>query len=205
MARQVDYRVADTEAGKDAYTRAAFSVSNRLRRVLWNVIWLLLYRLSPRPLHAWRATLLRLFGATIGGDCHFYPKSKIWAPWNLICEDHVAAADGVEIYNQSPMYFESHVILSQDAYLCGATHEYNDAEFPLLSYRMRFGAYAWICARASVAPGVNVGAGAVLGLGSIATKDLEPWTVYGGNPAVAVKERVRHPSAPGASVTGDTA
>ena len=168
-----------------------------MRRVLWNATWLVLYRFSPRPLHGWRAMLLRIFGAKLGSDCHFYPKSKVWAPWNLICEDHVAAADGVEIYNPSPMQFASHVILSQDCYLCGATHEYNDAEFPLVSFRMTFGEYAWICARASVAPGVNVGAGAVLGLGSVAIKDLAPWTVYGGNPAVAVRERTRHPNAPG--------
>ena len=197
MAKQVDYRVAATAADKDAYTRPAFSRSNRMRRVLWNATWLVLYRFSPRPLHGWRAMLLRIFGAKLGSDCHFYPKSKVWAPWNLICEDHVAAADGVEIYNPSPMQFASHVILSQDCYLCGATHEYNDAEFPLVSFRMTFGEYAWICARASVAPGVNVGAGAVLGLVSVAIKDLAPWTVYGGNPAVAVRERTRHPNAPG--------
>ena len=51
-------------------------------------------------------------------------------------------------------------------------------------YRMEVGAYAWICARACVAPGVKVGEGAVLGLASIATRDLEPWGVYGGAPAV---------------------
>jgi putative colanic acid biosynthesis acetyltransferase WcaF len=34
-----------------------------------------------------------------------------------------------------------------------------------------------------------VGAGAVLGLGSVATRDLEPWSVYAGSPAVKVKDR----------------
>lgn len=190
MPRSAAYRASDHIAPTDdAYTQAAFPASNRLRRALWNLTWLLLYRISPRPLHSWRAMLLRLFGATLGPDCHFYPASKVWAPWNLICADHVAAADGVEIYNPSPMHFGSHCIVSQGAYLCGATHDYNDAAFPLLAYEMRFGAYSWICARASVLPGVNVGEGAVLGLGAVASRDLEPWTVYSGNPAVAVRER----------------
>ena len=195
MPRIADYRVPETRTGEDAYTRPAFSIGNRARRLLWNTIWLLLFRFSPRPFHAWRAMLLRLFGATLGSDCHFYPAAKIWAPWNLICADHVAAGDGVEIYNPSPMHFASHVILSQDCYLCGATHDYNDPAFPLLAYQMSFGQYAWICARASVGPGVNVGEGAVLGLGSVATRDLAPWTVYGGNPAVVIRERKRHPNA----------
>ncbi len=173
MAKQADYRASEhITTGDDLYTRPAFSLGNR-------------------PFHAWRAMLLRAFGATLGPDCHFYPGSKVWAPWNLFCADHVAAGDGVEIYNPSPMHFDSHVILSQDCYLCGATHDYNDPAFPLVSYRMHFEQYAWICARASVGPGVHVGEGAVLGLGAIATRDLKPWTVYGGNPAVALRERNR--------------
>ena len=78
--------------------------------------------------------------------------------------------------------------------MCGATHDYNDPEFPMISYSMRLGAYSWICARASVSPGVNVGEGAVLGLGSVAYSDLEPWTVYSGVPAVKVKKRTKHPA-----------
>lgn len=192
MPRPADYR-ADQHitTGNDPYTRPAFSFSNRAARLLWSITWLLLYRPSPRPLHAWRAVLLRLFGATLGSDCHFYPASRVWAPWNLRCADHVAAGDGVEIYNPSPMTLGSHVILSQDCYLCGATHDYNDPAFPLIAYAMTIEPYAWICARASVAPGVRVGEGAVLGLGSVATRDLEPWTVYSGNPAQPIRQRAR--------------
>jgi putative colanic acid biosynthesis acetyltransferase WcaF len=176
-------------AGNNPYHRPSFSRSNRLARLLWQFVYLLLYRTSPRPIHAWRTMLLRLFGAKMGPGCHFYPSGKVWAPWNLICEDCCTLADGAEIYNPSTIYLESHCIVSQQAYVCGATHDYNHPEFPMISYTMRLGAYSWICARASVAPGVNVGAGAVLGLGSVATWDLAPWTVYSGVPAVKVKPR----------------
>lgn len=127
----------------------------------------------------------------MGRGCHFYPGSKVWAPWNLICAAQVTAANGVEIYNPAPVTFGSHAILSQDAFVCGATHDYDDADFPLIAYAMTFGAYAWVCARASVGPGVNVGEGAVLGLGSVATRNLDPWTIYAGVPAVKVKDRQR--------------
>jgi putative colanic acid biosynthesis acetyltransferase WcaF len=175
----------------DPYLRPAFSLWNRLRRMVWNLVWLLLYRPSPRPLHGWRAALLRLFGARLGPHCHFYPRSRVWAPWNLICSDQVTAADDAEIYNPAPITLGSHAILSQEAYLCGATHDYDDPAFPLLAFPMKLGAYAWVCARASVAPGVNLGEGAILGLGSVATRDLEAWSVYAGTPAVKVKERAR--------------
>jgi putative colanic acid biosynthesis acetyltransferase WcaF len=194
MTKQVYYNAADhiaEDLAADPYLRPAFSLSNRLRRQSWNICWALLYRTSPRPLHSWRSLLLRAFGAEIGPRCHFYPRSKVWAPWNLICADQVTAGDGAEIYNPAPVTFGSHAILSQEAYVCGATHDYDDPGFPLIAFAMSVGPYAWICARASVAPGVNVGEGAVLGLGSVATRNLEPWTVYAGVPAVKVKERQR--------------
>ncbi len=135
--------------------------------------------------------LLRAFGAKMGPNCHFYPGSKVWAPWNLVCAEQVTAGDGAEIYNAAPIQFGSHAIVSQGAYICGATHDFNDPAFPLHAFAMTIGSYAWICARASVGPGVNVGDGAVLGMGSVATRDLEPWGVYAGVPAVKVKERTR--------------
>jgi len=194
MAKQIHYNAAEhipADTADDPYLRPAFSIQDRLRRLAWNICWSLFYRLSPRPLHSWRVLLLRTFGAKMGPNCHFYPASRVWAPWNLVCADLVAAGDGAEIYNPAPMRFGSHAILSQGAYICGATHDFDDPGFPLLAYSMVIGPYAWICARASVAPGVNVGEGAVLGLGSVATRDLEPWGVYAGVPAAKVKERGR--------------
>lgn len=175
----------------DPTLKSAFSQGNRVGRFLWGICWILLYRPSPRPFHAWRAMLLRMFGAKLGAKCHFYPASKIWAPWNLHCEDRVTLADEAEIYNPSPISFGSHAIVSQGAYLCGATHLYNDPAFPLVSWPMQVGAYAWVCACAIVSPGVNIGEGAILGLGSIATKDLDPFGIYAGAPACKVKERER--------------
>ena len=198
MAKQVHYNAAEHIAAKtaeDPYLRPAFAASDRARRFLWNACRAILYRPSPRAMFAWRAFLLRCFGATMGPNCHFYPSSRVWAPWNLVCADAVAVADGAVIYNPAPVRLGSHAILSQDAYLCGATHDYDDARFPLLAYTMEVGAYAWVCARASVAPGVGVGEGAVLGMGSVATRDLEPWGIYAGIPAVKVKERKRPASA----------
>ncbi len=125
----------------------------------------------------------------MGPNCHFYPSSKIWAPWNLLCANQVTAGDDAEIYNPALVRLGSHAIVSQGAYICGATHDFNDPAFPLQAFTMSIGSYAWICARASVAPGVNVGEGAVLGLASVASRDLEPWGVYAGIPAVKVKER----------------
>ena len=174
----------------DPYLAASFPLSNRLMRFAWGIVYALLFRPSPRPAHAWRSFLLRCFGAKMEPACHIYPKAIIWAPWNLCCENQATVADGATVYNPKPIRLGTHSIVSQEAYLCGATHDYEDPAFPLIASEISIGPYAWVCARATVQPGISMGEGAVLALGSVATRNLDPWTVYAGVPARKIKSRV---------------
>ena len=133
--------------------------------------------------------LLRMFGARVGEGCCIYPGARIWAPWNLVCEDMVAIADEAIIYNPSLVVLGSHCIVSQQAYLCGASHDYDSPSFNLISAPIRLERYSWVCARATVQMGVTMKEGSVLGLGGVATRDLDPWGIYVGIPARKVKER----------------
>lgn len=176
----------------DPYLRPNTALKVRLARAAWGIACVALFRFSPRPMHAWRALVLRLFGATIGPNARIYGKADIWAPWNLHCEDCVAIADGAVVYNPARVSIGSHAVVSQDAFLCAATHDYDDPAFPQVARPIELGRFTWICARATVMPGVRVGDGAVLGLGAIATRDLEAWSVYAGQPARRVRARARH-------------
>jgi putative colanic acid biosynthesis acetyltransferase WcaF len=137
----------------------------------------------------WRACLLKLFGARLGQKNFIYPGAKIWAPWLLKTGDVVTIADRAEVYNPGGATLEHHAIISQAAYLCGATHDCDDPSFPMTWKAIIVGPYAWVCARAIVLPGVEIGEGAVLGAGAVTSRSLEAWSVYAGNPAVKVRTR----------------
>lgn len=77
------------------------SFRNKMARALWGVVWLFLFRPTPKPFHWWRCLLLRLFGAKIGKPAYVYPSSRIWAPWNLEMGVHSTLADGVNCYCQT--------------------------------------------------------------------------------------------------------
>lgn len=173
------------------YRRTNTSRASRIGRAIWSVAWSCLFRPTPRPLHGWRAMLLRLFGARLGRGCHIYAGARIWAPWNLVCGNDVAIADGAEIYNPALVTLGDHAIISQHAYLCAASHDCNDPAFPMIVAPISIGAYAWIASRATVQMDVTVGEGTVLALGGIATGNLDPWTIYGGIPARRLKSRPR--------------
>jgi len=47
----------------------------------------------------------------------------------------------------------------------------------------------WIGQNATILPGVHIGDGAIIGLNSVVTKDIEPYTIVAGNPAKVIRKR----------------
>lgn len=169
----------------------SFSLRNRLARVLWCAAYFLFFRFTPRPFHAWRAFVLRCFGAKLGRACHIYSAAEIWAPWNLVCGDEVGVADGAILYNQAEIRLGNGVVISQRAHLCTGTHDYNSRGFELAARPITIGRDAWICAEAFVHPGVTIGQGAVIGARAVVTRDMPEWTVCAGHPCAPLKARER--------------
>ena len=176
----------------DPYREPSFSLTNRLLRALWGVVYLTFFRISPRPFHAWRAFILRMFGAKLGIGCHVYPGVKVWASWNLSLGDFVGVGDGVNLYSMGKITIGNYAVISQGAHLCGGTHDYNSANFQLVVKPIEIGAYAWVCAEAFIHPGVSVPEGAVIGARAVVPKTLnQSWVVYAGNPCRVVGKRLQ--------------
>lgn len=176
--------------GNDPYRGPSFSLLNRFLRGVWGGVYMFFFRFSLRPFHLWRILLLRLFGAQIGRGCHIYPKVKIWAPWNLRIGNYVGIADGVTLYCMEQMVIRDYAVISQGAHLCGGTHDYNSANFQLISKPIVIGAHVWVCAEAFIHPGVVVPEGAVIGARSVVTRSpQQTWAVYAGNPCQQVGVR----------------
>ena len=173
-----------------ALRRYHLSLANKLARSVWQVVWLLIYRPTPRQFHPWRCLLLRLFGAKLGRAVHPYPSARIWAPWNLEMGDHACLSEGVDCYCVAPIRIGAHTTVSQYSFLCTASHDYTRADMPLVTAPITIGERVWITADVFVGPGVTIGDGAVVTARSSVFADIPPWVVARGNPAVPVKARV---------------
>ncbi len=137
-----------------------------------------------------RARLLRLFGAHIGVNMYMKPGVRVKFPWYLSVGDHCWIGEDVWIDNLAPVSIGSHVCVSQGAYLCTGNHDWTAPNLKLFVRPIRLERGCWIGAKAIVTPGATVREGAILTAGSVASKDLRPFGVYTGNPAIYVKERV---------------
>jgi len=167
------------------------SLASKVGRGLWGVVWLLLYRPSPRPFHGWRRMLLRTFGAKIGRGAMPYPSAVIWAPWNLVMGDRSTLGDAADCYCVARVVIGEHASVSQRAYLCAASRDVDDPDHPLMTAPIVIERHGWVAAEAYVGPGVTVFEGGVVAARAVAVRDVPPWTVVGGNPARPIRKRQR--------------
>jgi|UPI000481D15F putative colanic acid biosynthesis acetyltransferase WcaF len=168
----------------------SFSLGNRMLRAAWNLSWALLASWTPPQMRFWRRFLLKLFGAKLGESSDVRGSARVWYPPHLHLADRALLAERVICYNMAPISLGRAALVSQGAHLCAGTHDISSATFQLTARPIVIGAQAWIAAEAFVGPGVEVGEGAVLGARGVAFRSLDPWMVYGGNPAKAIKRRV---------------
>lgn len=164
----------------------------KMKRVVWNVAAALLFRPFITPVfRKWRLLLLRLFGAQVEWDANVYASVKIWAPWRLRMGHRTCLGPEVICYNQDWVVLEDDAIVSQYSYLCTAGHDTshaNTADEGLITAPIVLRNGAWIGSRAFVGMGVEIGKGAVVGATASVYKNVEPWTVMGGNPAKVLKK-----------------
>ncbi|MEP2058446.1 MAG: putative colanic acid biosynthesis acetyltransferase [Maribacter litoralis] len=171
-------------------TRHKFSLYNKVGRVVWAIICLLLFKpFSLRIFRKWRILILKIFGAKISWKSTVHSSVRIWAPWNLAVGDYSCIGQRVNCYNQGKIVLKDNVTISQDSSLCASSHDYTSNKHSLFTAPIKINNTVWIAAEAFIGPGVTIGEGALVGARAAVFKNVEPWSVVGGNPANFIKKR----------------
>jgi len=163
---------------------------NTLKRVLWHYTNLIFFKSGWLPFYGFKVFLLRVFGAKVGKQVELKPCVNIKYPWNLTIGDEVWIGENVWLDSLVMITIGSNVCISQGATLLTGSHNYKKSSFDLITGSIVLEDGVWIGAGAIVNQGVTAHSHAVLTSGSVATKNLEAYSIYQGNPAVKVRERV---------------
>lgn len=168
----------------------SFSLKNKISRLVWNVVRLILFRpFVSRLFKKWRVLVLKCFGAKIEWSSHVYASAKIWAPWNLEMGTNAALGPNVDCYNQGKISIGANTIISQKTHLCASSHDYTKKDFPLVLKPIQIGNGVWVATDVFVGPGVTIADKAVIAARAVVVKDVEENTIVGGNPAKIIKSR----------------
>lgn len=124
----------------------------------------------------------------IGADCYVGEGTKIWSERNITIGNRVLIAHNVDIHdcNDHPL----DAAMRHRHFMGIVTTGFSD-HFDLQSAPVNIGDDVWIGFGACIMKGVTVGEGAIIAAHAVVTKDVQPYTVVGGNPAQVIKTLLR--------------
>lgn len=164
--------------------------ASRIKQISWFVSSIIFFQ-NPLPIPSFiKSNLLRVFGANIGKNVRFKPSILIKYPWKLSIGDYSWIGESVWIDNLENVSIGKNCCLSQGALLLTGSHNAMKSTFDYSALPISIQDGVWIGAKAIIAPGVICGSHSILSVGSVAEKNLEPYIIYKGNPAIPVINRI---------------
>lgn len=160
-------------------------------RALWYFVNAVIIN-SRMPFGGIRIFWLRLFGAKIGSDVVIKPKVNIKYPWKLKIGNNVWIGESVWIDNLDEVVIGDNVCISQGAMILCGNHDYSKTTFDLITRKIILEEGVWVGAKSVLCPGTFAKSHAVITVGSVASGELESYSVYSGNKASKIKTRIIH-------------
>lgn len=123
----------------------------------------------------------------IGDFCYVGEYTKIWSASAINIGDQVLISHNVNIHDNISHPLNSEMRL-KDYKRILTIETYDPVIFDLNSKKITIRNKAWIGFNSIILKGVTIGEGAIVGAGSVVTKDVPDWTIVAGNPAKIIRE-----------------
>lgn len=176
LLRALGFNYSEEEYGDVSLWRVVrqFFKNIRLKRLQNMMDWAILEPFAPRKL---RPALMRKMGCKVGKGCFIGDHVRIDQGHAdmITIEDGVSVASGTRLLCHQRDFTE---------YFVGS--DYNKLRYSINPIVLRKGCLVGM--ESFVMPGVEIGEGAIIGAGSLVTKDIPAWTIATGRPAKVVKK-----------------
>ena len=160
-----------------------WSFKSKFKIFIWEIIWFLFCKWTPKPLNFWRLFVLKVFGCKIYGVPFVHQRAIIYHPWNLILHNRASIGDRTVMYALDKIEVLELSVIAQEAYICAGTHNFNSSNKELITDKIIIGKDTFIGARAFILPGLKIGNNSLIGACSVVTKNIPDNCKAYGNPA----------------------
>jgi putative colanic acid biosynthesis acetyltransferase WcaF len=188
--KETSLNLSNKKTNLAQYNNSWYKPGASWKRSLWLILNAIFFNNGLTVSSTLKCWILRGFGAKVGRRVVIKPSVNIKYPWFLKIGDDVWIGEKVWIDSLTNIVIGNNVCISQGALLLTGNHDYKISTFDLKLNPVVLADGVWIGANAVVCPGVTCHSHAVLTVGSVAANDLEPYSIYQGNPAKKVKDRI---------------
>lgn len=141
-----------------------------------------------------KAMVLRRLGAKVGDDATIYPGVWIFPGAGLTLGDRVDLATRVLITTSGGVTIGDRTLIGYGTYILSANHSVPPLPGRIIdaghaTAPVRIGNDVWVGANCCILPGTSIGDGAVIGAGSVVTKNVPAGAIAVGSPARLVRAR----------------
>ena len=134
--------------------------------------------------------------AKFGSRAYIDSTTTITSGREIEIEADVYIGPGGYIAGDGGLKIGQGVMVGPQVYIQTSTHNFESEDLMALPYDHRIirgpivlEAYVWVGGRVTILPGVRIGRGAVIGAGSVVTRDVDAFAIVAGNPARVIRHR----------------
>lgn len=173
-----------------SFYEAKSKIVNRVKNWLIDFKLLLIHMVSLHiPLWSIRKLAFLLSGVKIGKGTTIHMGCKFFEPKNIKIGEDTIIGDRAFLDGRAPLLIGAHVDIASEVMVYNSEHDINDIGFLAINEPVTINDYVFIGPRAIILPGVIIGKGAVVGAGAVVTKNVDPFDIVGGVPAIAIGSR----------------
>jgi putative colanic acid biosynthesis acetyltransferase WcaF len=156
--------------------------------LIWAAVELLFVTNPWQVSSSLRISMLRLFGAEIGEDVIFRPRTRVKFPWKLHIGDRCWIGEGVWFHNQDHVRVGRDVVISQETMLTTGSHAHR-RDMALLTKPIVVADGVWITSRCMILGGTTIGQSSLVKPMSVVSGTMTSNAIIAGNPATAIGHR----------------
>lgn len=138
-----------------------------------------------------RRYYLLIFNLKIGKNSSIHRGVKFFHIGKFVLGNNSTINFSCYLDNRRGIYIGNNVGIAHNTKIYTLGHDLNDPEFKTKGSTVQIKDNSFIFSNCIIMPGVTIHEGGVVLSGSVVTKDVDAYTIVGGNPAKKVRERIK--------------
>lgn len=159
---------------------------NRVYNILLDFELMILRWVGNIPFHFIRLWVYKLAGVKVGKGSRIHMWCRFFYPKGVEIGEDTIIGDHAFLDGRAILKIGNHVDIASQVMIYNSEHDVHSDDFQAIEESVTIGDYVFIGPGVIIQPGVTIKNGAIVAAGAVVTKDIKPFSIVGGIPAIII-------------------